>query len=118
MKKTLDFVDAMGSANIPAPFIEVLKSGLLDADQTRYLSRVMAEMAAVQAACKLTGDKLSGEEIDIIAEFLEWEKPFLFFITACFSETGLFDGDFDFASEFDEALREFVENFPLAKDDE
>ena len=118
MKKTLDFVDAMGSANIPAPFIEVLNSGLLDADQARYLSRVTAEMAAVQAACKLVGEKITREELDEIAELLEWEKPFLFFITACFSETGLFDGDFDFASEFDEALREFAENFPLPKDDE
>lgn len=118
MKKTLDFVDAMGSANIPAPFIEVLKSGLLDADQARYLSRVTAEMAAVQAACKLAGEKLTREELDEIAKLLRWEEPFLFFIRAAFSELGMFDGGFDFASELDEAQRELLEAFPLPKDDE
>ena len=30
----------------------------------------------------------------------------------------MFDGEFDFASELDEAQRELLEAFPLPKDDE
>ena len=78
----------------------------------------MAELAAVQAACKLAGEKLTREELDEIAKLLRWEEPFLFFIRATFSELGMFDGEFDFASELDEAQRELLEAFPLPEADE
>lgn len=118
MKKTLEFVDAMGNVGVPAPFIDALQSGRLGAAETSYISSLVAEVAAVQAACKLAGEKLTREELDEIAKLLRWEEPFLFFIRAAFSELGMFDGGFDFASELDEAQRELLEAFPLPKDDE
>ena len=120
MKKTLEFVDAMGNVGIPAPFVEALQTGLLNAAETRYISSLVAELAAVQAACKLAGEKLTREELDEIAKLLRWEELFLFFIRASFSKHGLLDGAFDFDGEFDEALREFrefVEVFSLAETD-
>ena len=118
MKKTLEFVNAMGNVGIPAPFVEALQTGLLNAAETRYISSLVAELAAMQAACKLAGEKLTREELDEIAKLLRWEEPFLFFIRATFSELGMFDGEFDFASELDEAQRELLEAFPLAEADE
>ena len=118
MKKTLEFVDAMGNAGVPAPFIDALQSGRLGAAETSYISSLVAEVAAVQAACKLAGEKLTREELDEIAKLLRWEEPFLFFIRATFSELGMFDGEFDFASELDEAQRELLEAFPLPEADE
>ena len=118
MKKTLEFVNAMGNVGVPAPFVEALQSGRLGAAETSYISSLVAEVAAVQAACKLAGEKLTREELDEIAELLRWEEPFLFFIRATFSELGMFDGEFDFASELDEAQRELLEAFSLPEDDE
>lgn len=118
MKKTLEFVEAMRNTSIPSPFLIALESGRMDATETLYVSSLVAELAAVQAACKLAGEKLTREELDEIAELLRWEEPFLFFIRAGFSELGMFDGAFDFASELDEAQRELLEAFPLPKDDE
>ena len=118
MKKTLEFVDAMENTSIPSPFIIALESDRLDATEAGYLANLVAELAAVQAACKLAGEKLTCEELDEIAKLLRWEEPFLFFIRAAFSELGMFDGEFDFASELDEAQRELLEAFPLPKDDE
>ena len=118
MKKTLEFVDAMENTSIPSPFIIALESDRLDATEAGYLANLVAELAAVQAACKLAGEKLTLEELDEIAKLLRWEEPFLFFIRAAFSELGMFDGEFDFASELDEAQRELLEAFPLPKDDE
>lgn len=118
MKKTLEFVEAMRNTSIPSPFLIALESGRMDATETLYVSSLVAELAAVQAACKLAGEKLTREELDEIAELLRWEEPFLFFIRATFSELGMFDGAFDFASELDEAQRELLEAFPLPKDDE
>ena len=117
MKKTLEFVEAMGNTSIPSPFLIALESGRMDATETLYVSSLVAELAAVQAACKLAGEKLTREELDEIAELLRWEEPFLFFIRATFSELGMFDGAFDFASELDEAQRELLEAFPLPEDD-
>ena len=118
MKKTLEFVDAMENTSIPSPFIIALESDRLDATEAGYLANLVAELAAVQAACKLAGEKLTREELDEIEKLLRWEEPFLFFIRAAFSELGMFDGGFDFASELDEAQRELLEAFPLPKDDE
>lgn len=118
MKKTLEFVDAMGNVGVPAPFVDALQSGRLGAAETSYISSLVAEVAAVQAACKLAGEKLTREELDEIAKLLRWEEPFLFFIRATFSELGMFDGEFDFASELDEAQRELLEAFPLPEADE
>lgn len=118
MKKTLEFVDAMRNTSIPSPFMIALESGRLDATEAGYLANLVAELAAMQAACKLAGEKLTGEELDEIAKLLRWEEPFLFFIRATFSELGMFDGEFDFASELDEAQRELLEAFPLAEADE
>ena len=120
MKKTLEFVEAMGNTSIPSPFIIALESDRLDATEAGYLANLVAELAAVQAACKLAGEKLTREELDEIAKLLRWEEPFLFFIRAAFSELGMFDGAFHFNGEYDEALRvfdEFVEAFSLAEDD-
>lgn len=118
MKKTLEFVDAMENTSIPSPFLIALESDRLEATEAGYLANLVAELAAVQAACKLAGEKLTREELDEIAKHLRWEEPFLFFIRAAFSELGMFDGEFDFASELDEAQRELLEAFPLPKDDE
>lgn len=118
MKKTLEFVEAMENTSIPSPFIIALESDRLDATEAGYLANLVAEVAAVQAACMLAGEKLTREELDEIAKLLRWEEPFLFFIRAAFSELGMFDGGFDFASELDEAQRELLEAFPLPKDDE
>lgn len=117
MKKTLEFVDAMRNTSIPSPFMIALESGRLDATEAGYLANLVAELAAMQAACKLAGEKLTGEELDEIAKLLRWEEPFLFFIRATFSELGMFDGEFDFASELDEAQRELLEAFPLPEAD-
>ena len=118
MKKTLEFVDAMGNTSIPSPFMIALESDRLEATEAGYLANLVAELAAVQAACKLAGEKLTREELDEIAKLLRREEPFLFFIRAAFSELGMFDGEFDFASELDEAQRELLEAFPLPKADE
>ena len=118
MKKTLEFVDAMRNTSIPSPFMIAMESDRLGATEAGYLANLVAELAAVQAACKLAGEKLTREELDEIVELLHWEEPFLFFIRATFSELGMFDGEFDFASELDEAQRELLEAFPLPKDDE
>ena len=118
MKKTLEFVEAMRNTSIPSPFLIALESDRLDVPEARYVANLVAELAAVQAACKLAGEKLTREELDEIAKLLRWEEPFLFFIRAAFSELGMFDGEFDFASELDEAQRELLEAFPLPKDDE
>lgn len=117
MKKTLEFVDAMTNTSIPSPFMIAQESGRLDATEAGYLANLVAELAAVQAACKLAGEKLTREELDEIAKLLRWEEPFLFFIRAAFSELGMFDGEFDFASELDEAQRELLEAFPLPEAD-
>ena len=120
MKKTLEFVDAMRNTSIPSPFMIALESGRLDATEAGYLANLVAELAAMQAACKLAGEKLTREELDEVAELLRWEELFLFFIRASFSKHGLLDGAFDFDGEFDEALREFrefVEVFSLAEAD-
>ena len=118
MKKTLEFVEATRNTSIPSPFLIALESDRLAAPEAGYLANLVAELAAVQAACKLAGEKLTREELDEIAKLLRWEEPFLLFIRATFSELGMFDGDFDFASELDEAQRELLEAFPLPKDDE
>lgn len=118
MKKTLEFVDAMRNTSIPSPFMIAQESGRLDATEAGYLANLVAELAAVQAACKLAGEKLTREELDEIAKLLRWEELFLFFIRATFSELGMFDGEFDFASELDEAQRELLEAFPLPEADE
>ena len=121
MKKTLEFVDAMGNVGVPAPFIDALQSGRLNAAETSYISSLVAEVAAVQAFCMLAGEKLTREELNEIAELLRWEELFLFFIRASFFKHGLLDGEFHFNGEYDEALRvfdEFVEASSLAEDDE
>ena len=118
MKKTLEFVDAMRNTSIPSPFMIAMESDRLGATEAGYLANLVAELAAVQAACKLAGEKLTREELDEIAKLLRWEEPFLFFIRATFSKQDLFDGEFDFASELGEAQRELLEAFPLPKDDE
>ena len=118
MKKTLEFVDAMENTSIPSPFIIAMESGRLDATEAGYLANLVAELAAVQAACKLAGEKLTREELDEIAKLLRWDEPYLFFIRATFSKLGMFDGEFDFASELGEAQRVLLEAFPLPEADE
>ena len=118
MKKTLEFVDAMENTSIPSPFIIALESDRLDATEAGYLANLVAELAAVQAACKLAGEKLTREELDEIAKLLRWDEPYLFFIRATFSKLDMFDGEFDFASELDEAQRVLLEAFPLPEADE
>lgn len=117
MKKTLEFVEAMRNTSIPSPFMIALESGRLDATEAGYLANLVAELAAMQAACKLAGDKLSGEEIDIIAEFLGWERALLVFISASFSESGLLAFDLDYSCMFDSALSELKKMFALPEAD-
>ena len=127
MKKTLEFVDAMRNAGIPAPFVEALKSGELDADQSIYLSRLICELAAIQAFCKLAGEKLSADDVYSISRFQRWENELMYFAIGSLINAGVYDvpegvfveGFVDpESSVYAISLREFKKFLGLAEDDE